>query len=101
MQSATSIEPLSPCSTVFKIAVLRKISLLGGFEVQKLDGERAIARVAARAPEELMKDGIAIKSWKTTPNDARLFVHERADAAISNKPKIEIVSHAYPSSFER
>ena len=48
-----------------------------------------------------MKDGIAIKSWKAAPNDARLFVDESADAAISNKPKIEIVSHAYPSSFER
>jgi hypothetical protein len=48
-----------------------------------------------------MKDGIAVESWKAAPNDARLFVDESADAAISNKPEIEIVSHAYPSSFER
>jgi hypothetical protein len=85
----------------FQDSRIGKVTLLGGFEVQKLDGKRAIAGVAARTPEELMKDGIAIESWKTTPNDARLFVHESADAAISNESKIEIVSHAYPSSFER
>jgi len=52
-----------------------KVSLLGGFEAQKLDGERAIAGVAARTSEEVMKDGIAVESWKATPNNARLLVH--------------------------
>lgn len=85
----------------FQDSRIGKVSLLGGFEAQKLDGKRAIARVAARTSEELMKNGIAIESWKATPNDARLFVYERADAAISNESKIEIVSHAYLSSFER
>jgi hypothetical protein len=85
----------------FQDSGIGKVSLLGGFEAQKLDGKRAIGGIAARTSEELMKDGIAVESWKATPNDARLFVHERADAAISNESKIEIVSHAYPSSFER
>jgi hypothetical protein len=48
-----------------------------------------------------MKDGIAVESWKAAPNDARLFVDKSADAAISNKSKIEVISHAYPSSFKR
>jgi hypothetical protein len=85
----------------FQDSRIGKVSLLGGFEAQKLDCKRPIAGVAARASEELMKDGIAIESWKATPNDACPCVHESADAAISNESKIEIVSHAYPSSFER
>jgi hypothetical protein len=68
----------------FQDSRIGKVSLLGRFEAQKLDGKPAVARVAARASEELMKDGIAVESWKTTPNDARLLVHESADAAISN-----------------
>ena len=85
----------------FQDSRIGKVSLLGGFEAQKLDCKRPIAGVAARASEELMKDGIAVESWKAAPNHARLFVDESADAAIPNKAKIEIASHAYPTSFER
>jgi hypothetical protein len=85
----------------FQDSRIGKVSLLGGFEAQKLDRKRAIAGVAARTSKELMKDGIAVESWKATPNNARLFVDESANAAISNQSKIEIVSHVYPSSFER
>jgi hypothetical protein len=84
----------------FQDRCVGKVCLLGAFEALKLDCKRAIAGIAARTSEELMKDRIAVESWKTTPNDARLFVDESADAAISNKPKIEIICHAYPSSFE-
>jgi hypothetical protein len=85
----------------FQDGRIGNVGLLGACEAHKLDRKRAIVGVAAGASKELMKDGIAVESWKAAPNHARLFVDESADAAIPNKAKIEIASHAYPTSFER
>jgi hypothetical protein len=46
-------------------------------------------RVARRAAEQRMKDRVAIEARQAAPNEPRLPVDERANAAIADQAKIE------------
>ena len=71
-----------------------QVTLFGARQVQHVDGEHALVRVAAFLLQQRGKHRIAIRSRQTGPHQPRLFVDQRGHLAIAD----HAVVHGCPAS---